>query len=275
MAEPLILAVAPNGARKTKADHPALPMTAEEIGRTAAECREAGAVMIHLHVRDAAGLHTLDSDLYRAAMASVRRQAGPEFIIQVTSEAVGLYTSDEQRAMVRDLCPEAVSLAIRELCATAEDEAVFAEFSNWMAQEAVFPQYILYDADDVRRFADLQRRGVLSGEGAFVLYVLGRYSRTQTSDPADLLPFLAAAKEEGLLNPWAVCAFGPREAACGLTAAALGGHCRLGFENNLMLANGGIAPDNAALIAQVAAHAMLMGRDVASETAARRILGLI
>jgi uncharacterized protein (DUF849 family) len=51
----VILAVAPNGARKTKADHPALPMTPEEIAMTAAACHEAGAAMIHLHVRDPDG----------------------------------------------------------------------------------------------------------------------------------------------------------------------------------------------------------------------------
>ena len=60
-AVPLILAVAPNGARKTKADHPALPMQADEIGRAAAACRAAGAVMVHLHVRTSQGTHTLDA----------------------------------------------------------------------------------------------------------------------------------------------------------------------------------------------------------------------
>ncbi len=271
---PLILAVAPNGARKTKADHPALPMNADEIGLAAAACRAAGAVMIHLHVRTSQGTHTLDADLYNAAIAAVRRQAGPDFIIQVTSESVGLYTPDQQRAMVKSVRPEAVSLAIRELCATPEDEPDFAAFTEWMVRESVHPQYILYDADDVARFADLQRRGVLSSEGDFILYVLGRYSKSLTSDPTDLLPFLAMAQAQALTNPWAMCAFGPKEAACGLTAAALGGHCRLGFENNLRLANGEIAPDNAHLIAQIADNAVLAGRVLADEHSARLALGI-
>ncbi|HAJ20729.1 MAG TPA: class III aminotransferase [Rhodospirillaceae bacterium] len=271
---PLILAVAPNGARKTKADHPALPMNADEIGLAAAACRAAGAVMIHLHVRTPEGTHTLDADLYNAAIAAVRRQAGPDFIIQVTSESVGLYTPDQQRAMVKSVRPEAVSLAIRELCATPEDEPEFAAFTEWMVRESVHPQYILYDADDVARFADLQRRGVLSSEGDFILYVLGRYSKSLTSDPTDLLPFLAMAQAQALTNPWAMCAFGPKEAACGLTAAALGGHCRLGFENNLRLANGEIAPDNAHLIAQIADNAVLAGRVLADEHSARLALGI-
>ncbi|MDF1749604.1 MAG: 3-keto-5-aminohexanoate cleavage protein [Alphaproteobacteria bacterium] len=271
---PLILAVAPNGARKTKADHPALPMTADEIGQTAAACREVGAVMIHLHVRTAEGVHTLDAGLYRDAIAAVRREAGADFIVQVTSEAVGLYKPDEQRAMVKSVRPEAVSLAIRELCATPQDEPEFAAFTAWMAQESIHPQYILYDAADVARFADLQRRGVLSADGDFVLYVLGRYSKSLTSEPSDLLPFLTMAQAEALVNPWAICAFGPKEAACGLTAAALGGHCRLGFENNLRLANGEIASDNAHLIAQVADQAALVGRVLADESSARLALGM-
>lgn len=271
---PLVVAVAPNGARKTKADHPELPISAGEIGRTAAACAEAGATMIHLHVRDADERHSLDADRYRDAIAAVRREAGDGLIVQVTSEAVGIYTPHEQRAMVEAVRPEAVSLAIRELCPTAAEEAVFAEFAAWMAAERVAPQYILYDAADVMRFADLQRRGILASESAFVLFVLGRYSKTLTSEPAEMLPFLRAAADEGLENPWSVCAFGPKESACGLTAAALGGHCRIGFENNLYLANGDVAPDNAALIAQIADHVRLAGRDLAGPEEARRTLGM-
>lgn len=271
---PLVLAVAPNGARKTTKDHPAIPMTAAEVGLTAAACREAGAVMIHLHVRNAAGTHSLDADLYRDAIAAVRRDAGPGMIIQVTSEAVGIYTPEQQRAMVRDVSPEAVSLAIRELCPTAAEEQDFADLCQWMQREKTAPQFILYDAADVRRFADLMRRGIIAQDNPFVLFVLGRYSKTMTSEPADLLPFLAAMQDEALSCHWAVCAFGPKESACGLTAAALGGHCRIGFENNLYLASGEVAPSNQALIAQIADNATLAGRVLADEDTARIVLGM-
>lgn len=271
---PLIIAVAPNGARKTKSDHPALPIGPEELGRDAAACRAAGACMIHLHVRDADQAHSLDSERYRAAIAAVRREAGADFIVQVTSEAVGRYTPAEQRAMVEAVRPEAVSLAVRELCPSPADEKDFAAFTAWMAREGVHPQYILYDGADVRRFADLRRRGVIAGQTAFVLYVLGRYSKTQTSEPTDLLEFLDAARAEGADWAWAVCAFGPKEGACALTAAAMGGHCRVGFENNLTLANGGTASDNAALVAQVADGAGLAGRKIADPDAARALLGM-
>ena len=66
----VVVTVAPNGGRKTKADHPALPLTADELARTAAECLERGASMIHLHVRDAEGRHSLDPEAYRATIAA-------------------------------------------------------------------------------------------------------------------------------------------------------------------------------------------------------------
>ena len=82
---------APNGARKTKADHPALPITPKELAATASDCLDAGASMIHLHVRDAQGRHSLDAELYRTAMSAIRRAVGDQLVIQVTSEAAGVY----------------------------------------------------------------------------------------------------------------------------------------------------------------------------------------
>jgi len=76
---------------------------------------EAGATLIHLHVRDNDGKHTLDASYYKKAIKAIRRAVGRDMVIQVTSEAVGIYTPDQQMNMVRELRPEAVSLAIREL----------------------------------------------------------------------------------------------------------------------------------------------------------------
>jgi uncharacterized protein (DUF849 family) len=267
---PLILAVAPNGARKTKADHAALPIEPGEIARAAARCREAGASMIHLHVRDRDGRHTLDADAYRAATAAVRDAVGRDMIIQVTSESVGLYGPEQQMAMVREVRPEAVSLAVREIVPDAAHEAPAAVFLAWLAAERILPQFILYAPEDVGRFDELVRRGVIPGGPHFVLYVLGRYAKGQRSDPSDLLPFLAAG---GAGGAWAVCAFGPRETACAVTAAALGGHARVGFENNLYLPDGRLAPDNAALVAAAAAGAHAIGRPPATAADARVLLG--
>jgi len=225
--------------------------------------------MIHLHVRDRDGGHTLDADAYRAAIDAVKRQAGERLVVQVTSEAVGMYTPEQQMAMVRAVRPEAVSLAIRELVPEGADEREAAKFFDWLAAEKVLAQFILYSDEDVRRFDDLMARGVVADSQRFVLFVLGRYSAGQQSSPGDLLPFLTATSRE---HTWAVCAFGRREAACMLAAAALGGHGRVGFENNLYLPDGRVAPDNAALVSAVADGARAMGRPLADATVAREIM---
>jgi uncharacterized protein (DUF849 family) len=266
---PLIITVAPNGARKTKADHPALPLSPAEIADAAEACLAAGASMIHLHVRDAEGGHTLSVDAYRAAIDALRERTGDRLIIQVTSEAVGIYAPEEQMAMVRELRPEAVSLALRELLPEGGDEARFADFARWLVEAAIMPQWILYSPEDVRRFQSLRGQGIIPDGYGVRLYVLGRYSAGQRSEPSDLLPFLA---EAGGDDPWAICAFGPKEAAAALTAAALGGHARVGFENNMQLPDGGLAPDNAASVAAVAAGADAIGRPLADAATARAIL---
>lgn len=267
--QPVILAVAPNGARKTKADHPALPIAPAEIAATALACRAAGAAMIHLHVRDAEGRHSLDVAAYRAASEAVRDAVGRDLVIQVTSEAVGVYSPEAQMAMVRALRPEAVSLAIREIVPDTAGEAAAGEFLAWLRAEGVLPQYILYSDDDLRRFDDLVARGVVPAGRQAVLFVLGRYAKDQTSEPKDLLPFLAANARGHL---WAVCAFGPRETACAVAAAALGGHARVGFENNLHLPDGTLAPDNAALVAAVAEGLDAIGARPASAEEAREMM---
>ncbi|WP_448187310.1 3-keto-5-aminohexanoate cleavage protein [Azospirillum sp. sgz301742] len=267
---PLVVTVAPNGARRGKADHPAIPLTPDEIAREAALCREAGAAMIHLHVRDRNGGHTLDADAYRAATAAIRREVGDGLLIQATTEAVGLYTPAQQMAAMRDLRPEAFSAAVRELLPDLAAEPEAARFLAEQADAGTLIQYILYDPGDVRRFDELLARGVVPEAGASVLFVLGRYTAGQQSDPRDLLPFLAAWTRP---LAFAVCAFGRREAACVAAAAAFGGHGRVGFENNMLLADGSPAPDNAALVRQAADLAPLLGRPLATAGQARAMLG--
>lgn len=266
MIAPTIIAVAPNGARRTKTDHPRIPLTVAEIGRDAARCVEAGAAMIHAHVRAADGTHILDAELYRDVTNAIRAEAGPAPIIQITTEAVGLYTPDQQMAVADAVAPEAFSIALRELIPDASRETAAAAFLARHARSGCLVQHILYDAVDVQRFVGLVGKGVIPTACASVLFVLGRYTAGQQSAPADLLPFLDAWS---LPLPWAVCAFGLRETACVVTAAALGGHVRVGFENNLHLPDGTVAEDNAALVRQVAAGAAALGLRPATPDEAR------
>jgi hypothetical protein len=131
------IAVAPNGGRRTKADHPALPIGPVELARTAAECLEAGAAMIHVHVRDSADKHLLDADAYKAVIKAVRAEVGERMVVQITSEALGIYGPEEQMAVVRIVKPQAASLALREILPEVADEAAFADFLLWMRAERV------------------------------------------------------------------------------------------------------------------------------------------
>ena len=271
---PMVLAVAPNGARKTRADHPAVPITPAELAATAAAARAAGAAMIHLHVRDGDSRHSLDVGAYREATAAVREAVGDGMVIQVTSEAVGIFSPKEQMAMVRALEPEAVSLAVRELIPDAAHEDAARDFLAWAVGAGILPQYILYAPEDVERFGRLQAAGVIPPGPAFLLFVLGRYTPGQRSVPNDLLPYLGAiaAWPEAARLPWAICAFGPKETACVTAAATLGGHARVGFENNLYLPSGALARDNAELVAAGAAAAAAFGRPLADAATARRLM---
>jgi 3-keto-5-aminohexanoate cleavage enzyme len=249
----VVLAVAPNGGRKTKGDHPAVPLTAGELARTAAECLERGASMIHLHVRDAAGQHCLDAEAYRAAIATICQEVGDRLVLQVTSESLGRYSPADQRAVVLRTNPEAVSLALRELAPDPAAEKDFGEFLGKLKQMRIWPQIILYTPAEAERLGTMAKQGLIPFDQLAVLYVLGRFALTRTALPRDLLPFLAPDMPR--FESWSVCAFGRREAACVTAAALLGGHGRVGFENNLALPNGARAASNAELVG-AAAHAL-------------------
>lgn len=266
---PIIICVAANGARKTKADHQRLPITPEELASEAENCMHAGAAMIHLHVRDENDQHTIAPVHYRPAIAAIRKRVGDGLIIQVTTEAVGQYSASEQMAMVRELKPEAVSLALAELCPCGEEEKA-SEFFHWVNSNQILAQYILYSVEDIQRFIELHESGIIPCKRPNILLVLGRYSRDLTSKPEDLLPMLEALR--GFVCDWGVCAFGAKEADCMTLAAKLGGHCRIGFENNIWMADGSVAPANASLISQFAAQKETRERSIASAQQTRSIL---
>ncbi|MDX8443370.1 3-keto-5-aminohexanoate cleavage protein [Mesorhizobium australafricanum] len=241
------IAVAPNGGRRTKADHPALPITPNELTDVAAASLDAGAAMIHVHVRDRDGRHLLDAEAYQAATAAIRASVGDRLVLQITSEALGIYRPEEQMRVVLEVRPEAASLALRELVPDQTHEATFAAFLETLRKEKIIPQVILYTPEEATYLAALAGRGLIPFDNLPVLYVLGRYTVGQTSRPTDLLPFLAPGIAAA--SHWMVCAFGGQETACVTTAALLGGHARVGFENNLFLPNGALASGNQDLVA--------------------------
>ncbi len=266
---PLIIAVAPTGAYKSTADHRHLPVSPTEIATTATECLAQGAAMLHLHVRAADGGHSLDAGAYRAAIDAVQDAVGDRLLIQVTTEAAGRFEPPQQMAVVRELRPECVSMSIREFVPDRSSEARAAEFFGWVCEQGIVPQFILYSRDELSHYQALRERGVVPSQALPLLFVLGRYTAGQTSDPNALVPFLDELSHDA---PWMVCAFGRNEHRCATAAAALGGHVRVGFENNLLLRDGSMAGSNAELVGQVREAAAILARPLADADAARALL---
>ena len=248
-----------------------MPITPATLATTAKACLDAGAAMLHMHIRDAQGRHSLDVEGYREAQRVVRQAVGEAMVIQITSEAAGVYQAPAQIAMVEALQPEAVSIGLREVDKPEIGEAGLQRFFTGLAQRRTMVQVILYDVTDLRRWQALRSSGVVPPDAPwFLLFVLGRYSAGQTSSPRDLLPFLNAHDGN---EPWAVCAFGAAENACVAAAAVFGGHARVGFENNLLCKDGSVAPDNAALVRQAVEAASALGRPLASAADIRQRFG--
>ena len=245
--------IAPNGARKGKTDHPALPITIEETVATALACQKAGADGIHAHVRDAEGRHILDAGLYSELIAELTSQT-PDLYVQITTEAVGHYSPAEQRDVVEAVEPKAVSISVKEMLSDGETAQV-RRFYHAQAEKGVAIQHILYDQQQVLFLLDLCQREVVPAHSLQLLFVLGRYSDGQISSPDDLLPFISAREKfEAQLHlkaDWACCAFGAQETDCLLKAESLGGKVRIGFENNMFNKDGTIAKDNAERVADL------------------------
>jgi len=205
--------------------------------------------MIHLHVRDSEGRHTLDPEAYRAATARIYEAVGDKLVVQITSESLGRYTAAEQMTSVLETNPEAVSLALREFAPDKTAEQGFGEFLVRLKIMRIWPQIILYSTDEALRLEGMRRQGLIPFGSLAVLYVLGRFALSSSSTPRGLLPFLASDKPR--FEHWSVCAFGRREAACVVAAALLGGNARVGFENNILLPDGALAGSNADLVGAV------------------------
>ena len=142
------LMVAPNGARKIKKDHPAVPLTISETVATAKSCHEAGAGAIHLHVRDKEGQHVLDAGLYKEALNELEHQV-PKMHIHVTTEAIEKYSPADMRRLAYDVTPPGASMGTSELILSREPENEDIKLYKYLTEEGTKIQHILYKPEDV------------------------------------------------------------------------------------------------------------------------------
>lgn len=243
---PLIM-LAPNGARRSKDNHPNLPISLDEILLETQACAAAGAQALHLHIRDDAGRHTLDPGRYRETLSGIERVL-PGFPVQVTTESAGLFEVSDQLACLNALEPKAASISVREI---ARDLTLAPKIYDQCAGAGTHVQHILYDLRDWNLFKAWQQDGTIHPSQNDVLLVIGTYAppRNATPDNLDALAPIFDQAQGRIM----VCAFGPFEHQVLCGAAAMGADLRIGFENNIHEHQGALASSNAAQVARLVA----------------------
>ena len=236
------LMIAPNGARPSKKDHPAVPITISETVETAKACFDAGADGIHFHMRDENGQHILDSGLCKEALYELQKKV-PKMHLQVTTEAVGRYSPDVMRKLAVDVIPPGISIGIREMIPSHSPSSEDINLYKYLTESGTKIQHICYEPKDIDLLSNLLNLSNISKEGTWCMLVIGHYSGIP-SNPENISPFLKKLEEHKINADWAVCAFAKEELSCLKTAIKLGGKIRVGFENSILMPDGKIAPNN-------------------------------
>lgn len=268
--DPLIITVAAIGAELTVEQQPNLPITPTEIARDAARCREAGASIYHLHVRDAAGAPTMDVEAYRSAKAAI--EEATDLIVQFSSGgAVG--DAEAERAAPIELRPEMATLTTGTV--NFGDEVfsnpmpLVSRLYDRMLDLGVLPEFEIFEAGMIAN-ADRLYSEFGSDHHRHYDFVLGVPGAMPAWD--DSVGFLAAKVPTGAT--WSATGIGRSHLPVTEKALSLGGHVRTGFEDVRYVAPAQLASSNAELIARVAEMATARGREVADPETARSILGI-
>lgn len=267
--DPLIITVAPVGAELTPDQTPHLAVTPKQLGDVARKIEDAGASMIHVHCRNDDGSNTHDVARFKAAYDEIRAQS--DLIVQFsTGGAIGM--TPEERASVLELRPEMATLT----CGTVNfgDDVFENSFPimrgilNKMNELGVRPELEIFDRGHLTNAVRLEKEGLLTfpQHVDFVLGVPGGLDASVQNlcDLVDALP-------DGCT--WSVAGIGRMQLPMAMAALAMGGHVRVGLEDNIYYSKGRLAT-NEELVARVVRLAGELGRPVATPDQARQILGL-
>lgn len=268
----LIITAAITGAELDKAKCPALPVTPEEQAKAARECVDAGASVIHLHVRDDAGKPSQELAHFQRTVDAIRKACPVMPVIQFsTGGAVG--EAIERRIAPLSLKPDMGSFNLGTIN-FGEDIFVntFADMrglAKGFREHRVVPEYEIYDAGHLDNLKKLIKDGIVSPpyHCQFVLGVPGALS----GEIGGLVYLVDHLPSE---STWGVAGIGRFELSLGIHAIAMGGHVRVGLEDNIYYAKGQPAKTNAELVARIARIAKEAGRPIASPAEARAQLGL-
>jgi 3-keto-5-aminohexanoate cleavage enzyme len=264
----LIITAALTGAEVTREQQAALPITPEEIGRAAEECCLAGASIVHVHARNADGSPTQDKEVYRQIMTAVRARC--DVIVQVsTGGAVGM--APQERLAPVTLAPEMATLSMGSVNFGGDvfmnHPADMVVFLQAMQEHGVKPELEIFDSGMLTTAHRWLKKGLLTSplHFDFVLGIPGGMAATP-----EALMYLKAQLPEGA--SWTVAGIGAAQLPLGTLAIVLGGHVRVGFEDNVYYRKGELASSNAQLVARIARISRELDRPVATPDEARALL---
>lgn len=266
----LIITAAICGAEVTKENNPNVPYTVEEIGREAESAYKAGASIIHLHVRYDDGTPTQDKERFRVCMEEIRRRC-PDVIIQPsTGGAVGM--SNDERLQPIELLPEMATLDCGTLNFGGDEIFVNTEntikyFGQKMIEKGIKPEIEVFDKGMIDYAIKFAKQGYILKPMHFD-FVLG----VQMAATARDLAFMVDSLPEG--STWTVAGVGRHQFQMAALGIVMGGHVRVGFEDNVYISKGVLAKSNGELVEKVVRLAKELGREIATPDEARQILGL-
>lgn len=266
----LIITVAPVGAEATRQDNPNLPLSPEEIAAEAGRCEAEGASIIHLHVRDAAGNPTQDKTVFRQTIGLIEERCS--LIVQTSTGGASWMTAEERLQPV-ELRPEMATLTTGTVNFGEEIFAnplpIVEQFAHAFAANGVKPEIEVFETGMINNALSLVKKGIfgLPLHFDFVMGVPGGIP----GEPQHLF-HLVSCLPPGCT--WSVAGIGRSELPLAVMAILLGGHVRIGFEDNVFYSKGVLAESNAQLVGRIARLAGELGRPVATPAEARAILGL-
>lgn len=272
----LIITAALVGAEVTKEDTPHLPVTPEEIAEAALEAREAGAAIAHIHVRDENGAPSQEKELYRKAIEEIEKKT--DIIIQVsTGGAVGM--SAKERMQPLSLRPEMATLTTGTVNFGQDvfmnSPEMLAAFAEEFERYGVRPEFEIFDVGMIANAMNLVKKGFFTGHLHFD-FVMGVPGAIPAS-AENLLHLIRELNRWSLElkreTTWTVAGIGRHQLPMATLGIVLGGHVRVGLEDNIYYRKGKLAT-NAELVARVARIAEELGREIATPDEARQILHL-
>ena len=270
--EKLIITAAICGAEVTKEQNPNVPYTAREIAIEAEKAYKAGASIIHLHVRKDDGTPTQDRERYKVCMEAIKDRCGDVIIQPSTGGAVGM--SNVERLQPVNLNPEMATLDAGTCNFGGDDifvnsENTIKQFGQKMIEFGVKPEIEVFDKGMIDMAVRLQKEGFIKipMHFNFVMGVNGGIAAT----PRDLV-FMEGSIPPG--STFTVSGIGRSEFQMAAMAIVMGGHVRVGFEDNVYIGKGIPAKSNAELVERVVRLASELGRGIATPQETREILGL-